>query len=168
MKRGWRGAPGSVELGGCLKKYRASPRPHNGEQLGGARVEIAAHATDGVELARVDLAVRPQHGVGNVGVDNRAEHHVRARRAIAKVDDASSRHSKATGAAATRGGRTFTDGAAAIANFSNSLSPCGSGEAVRFIGSARAKGTMFTTNSGTSPTLTTAVFFPPVAVHRPR
>ena len=47
----------------------------------------------------------------------------------------SSLHSNATGEAATRGGRTLSDGAVAMENLSNSLSPGGSGAEVAFIGS---------------------------------
>ncbi len=50
-----------------------------------------------------------------------------------------------------------------MANASNSLSPCGSGVAVRFIGPASAWGTRFTTNSGTWPALMTLSFFLAVA-----
>ena len=73
----------------------------------------------------------------------------------------SSAHSNATGAAATRGGRTRSLGAAAMPNFSNSLSPYGSSSAVEFICSLSAKGTRFTTNSGTASILRVVSFLVP-------
>ena len=59
----------------------------------------------------------------------------------------SSRHSKATEALATRGGRITTEGAAAIPNRSNSLSSKPSIAEVAFMDSASAAETVFTTNS---------------------
>ena len=73
----------------------------------------------------------------------------------------SSRHSNATGAAATRGARTRSDAAEAIPNFSNSLSPYGSSAAQAFICSASRRGTRLITNSGTASMLRTVSFFCP-------
>ena len=71
------------------------------------------------------------------------------------------RHSNAAGASATRGGRTFELGTAAIPNAANSLSPCGSRAAQAFIFSASACGTICTTHSGTASRLSTVSFFAP-------
>src|SRR5258708_35795200 len=78
---------GMISCASCPSWFISS-KAVDGEQFGGAGVEIAAHAADGVEFFGIDLPVRAEDGLADVRADDGAEHHVAAQRALVDADDA--------------------------------------------------------------------------------
>ena len=70
---------------------RASLRPLEGEAVGGAAVQLAAHPADQVDLRRINLAVGAQHRVAHMHEVTAAENDVRGQRHVRKKAVAESR-----------------------------------------------------------------------------